>query len=153
MAYVLEGLLLSPLPAQLAAERGLPTVGLSGDVTLLPVTERLLGSLPGEKAPASFPHEFWKLDRALEDLAQELSVAGRVAYIEVDFFGGTGTQDAAVWEAGALWMPPVHTEGRGAVNAALRALGVVPGGALDEFEAVGLMGSGRERSTESWAKL
>ncbi|MGN9907786.1 hypothetical protein ACTMTJ_09550 [Phytohabitans sp. LJ34] len=87
----------------------------------------------------------------------EWSGRGPVAYVEADFWGGTGTQFAAVWEAGALVLGPIVdgddappvTVRRSAISQALRRLGVRAHGHIDEFDAVGL---GRHRRVEAWLK-
>jgi hypothetical protein len=75
-----------------------------------------------------------------------MSITGPVAYIEAEFFGGSGGQSAAVWSRGSETMPPIHS--RDAINQALRFLGVQIGNAQDEFDALGL---GRHRDTRHWA--
>jgi hypothetical protein len=78
-----------------------------------------------------------------------------VAYVEADFWGGTGTQFAAAWEAGELVLGPIvdgHdarpvTVRRSAISRALRRLGARADGHIDEFDAVGL---GRHRRVAAW---
>ena len=88
---------------------------------------------------------------------REVSRKDAVSYVETGYFGGTGSQAAALYRAGRLeWTasigichplddrPPIRP-----INEALRALVVDAGSSFDEFEAVGL---GRHRSTEEWAR-
>jgi len=78
------------------------------------------------------------------DFAHVLSRSAPIAYVTTDYFGGMGSQAAAVWSQGELVLPPVETDEKavlldGALNRALRLLGVrVQTGALDEFDALGL---------------
>lgn len=58
-------------------------------------------------------------------------VLERYALLETDYFGGAGTQPAALYEGGALTL-------EGSVNAVLAGLGVVRAGALDEFDTLEL---------------
>lgn len=74
--------------------------------------------------------------------AQALGL-GRYALISTDYFGGTGTQQAAVYEAGQTLMPATP----GGINAALRLLGVRRGLLTDEFDTIGL---GRHRSFDDY---
>ena len=82
-------------------------------------------------------------------------MAAPVAYLEAETFGGTGTQAMVLWRDGEVWLGPVTTRATaarasaedGAVNQALRHLGVGRPGAIDEFDALGL---GRHRHTEDW---
>jgi len=71
---------------------------------------------------------------------------GRIAYVEAEYFGGTGTQASMLWESGQAVGAP--TVGDHAINAALHALGVVAEGS-DEFDALGL---GRFRNVDDWVK-
>lgn len=71
-----------------------------------------------------------------------------LAYVEADFFGGSGNQAAAVWEAGQRVLGPI-VEAR-AIDLALARIGVVRRGLDDEFSALDL---GRCRTTEAWLKL
>jgi hypothetical protein len=44
------------------------------------------------------PHEeFWRLTQGLARLGAEMSRGGSVAYVETDYFGGSGDQAAMVW--------------------------------------------------------
>jgi hypothetical protein len=71
-------------------------------------------------------------------------------------FGGVGSQCAVVWRDGAVVLGPLKTTDEdgnmtplleGAINRALRALGVQRGSVRDEFEALGL---GWHRDNEDW---
>ena len=81
---------------------------------------------------------------------------GPVAYLEADYFGGTGGQRAAVWAAGRLTFGPLHiginepfpAEGS-PISQALRCLGAQRSERGDEFDAVGLL---RHRHTEDWTE-
>lgn len=59
------------------------------------------------------------------------------AVIETDYFGGIGTQCAAVYRGREEVMVPRSSEG-GSINKALGLLGVCPERGLDEFDTVGL---------------
>ncbi|MBP0452387.1 hypothetical protein J5Y04_22985 [Kitasatospora sp. RG8] len=74
------------------------------------------------------------------------SKAGPIACVEADYFGGAGTQRAAVWSDGRLDLGPLTSgefepfppEGS-PISRALRRIGArVQGGCADEFESVGL---------------
>jgi len=84
-------------------------------------------------------------------LLTDLSLQGPVGYVETDYFGGVGTQAAAAFSdgvpivvVGAADISPV-AQTLGAINAAMRALGVMRRKSRDEFDAVGL---GQFRSLE-----
>ncbi len=81
-----------------------------------------------------------------ERLLARMSRSAVVAYVETDYFGGAGTQAAAVWRDGVLaWGPEKASPGP--INGALRLLGARAREGTDEFESVGLH---RFRSNEDW---
>jgi len=86
------------------------------------------------------------------------SAVDPVAYVEAEFFGGIGSQFAAVWRGGALTLGPLAlaedepwpAPGWSPISQALRELGVSADGHYDEFDAIGL---GRHRDVEDWVAL
>jgi hypothetical protein len=123
--------------------QGVPSVSLTQGLAFVPFTDAVHDALitpPDEKVSG-----FWKLPRTVADLLAALSTAGPVAYAELDYFGGVGSQAAAVWDGGELvWGPrvlevkqPVPQEGT-PVSGALKRLGAVAAQGLDEFDTVGL---------------
>jgi hypothetical protein len=85
-----------------------------------------------------------------EQLVRELKIgssSGCLVYFETEYFGGDGSQGAAVFREGELIFGP-QSASFGPINDALAILGVrVVPPACDEFEAVGLH---RHRNTEDW---
>jgi hypothetical protein len=127
---------------------------------LVPLTDEIHDSFP-LSTTTPYP-QLYKLSPALAEWAQKLSHRGAIAYLEAEFFGGTGTHAAIVWNGGQVTLGPLHTEARwnarelisppireNAFNRALRHLDVIVGDAGDEFDALGL---GRHRSTDAWLK-
>lgn len=149
MGYTLEALLLNEqiYKAQPEALQRLPVVPLFYGLSLVPLTDDLFDKLPPIPEVRERPEEFWKFSAALEALALELSRFGAVAYVEADFFGGEGTQAAAVWEEGLLCLGPLKSAGVGAINTALQWLGIPSSQGRDGFEIVGLL---RHRHTAGW---
>ena len=98
---------------------------------------------------------FFGLPGGFVNMLAAWSGAGPIAYVEVEFFGGIGSQGAAVWNGGGLVLGPVHKAEEdpfpadgSPVSQALRRMGVVKHrGQHDEFEAVGL---GRHRDHDGW---
>lgn len=111
----------------------------------LPATD----DLHDELGDGGSPHdEFWRLSNGLARLGAELSRRGPVAYVETDYFGGTGEQAAMVWENGKVIFGPSKSR-IGAIHSALLRLGVAQGADDDRFDALGL---DRHRHTDDWAE-
>lgn len=145
MSFTLEAILLDEAAARHAPD--FPTVVLSESITLLPVTDDVFDQVAATSPSRETRDPFWKLSGALEALIIDVSRYGRVAYIEADYFGGTGTQTAAVWQESQVIMEPEHADGIGPINRALNVLGVMAAPGQDEFDAVKL---GRHRRTSAW---
>jgi hypothetical protein len=86
-----------------------------------------------------------KLPQGLLSLCEQLSGHCSLAYVEAEFFGGTGTQASAFFSKGKIIGQVVVSQD--AINDALRNLGVVRSVEHDEFHLVGL---GRHRHTNKW---
>jgi hypothetical protein len=145
------------IAAQAAREARSTAVELPQGFGLLPITSHMPERLGGDGA-WPFGEVFWFLSAGVEALARRTSLAGGIAYLEADIFGGTGTQAMVLWRGGEVCLGPVTTEFTATVpdpssshqwpfNQALRELGVDRGDAFDEFDALGL---GRRRHTEDW---
>jgi hypothetical protein len=127
-------------------------VPLGQQLSLLPVTDALLKAVT--IASAAQPSGFWKMPAGLDHALAACSANGPVAYLEADYFGGTGSQNAQVWEHGQIVLGPLHlaedqpfpADGS-PISQALRRIGVDKGHHHDEFDAVGLS---RHRETDDW---
>lgn len=158
MGYVLEALLAPPTIAEVAAASmpGTGVVRLHERIALVPITEDAAEALsPGDRSLVSLLTG-QPLPTALTELLRRTSREGPIAYVEADFFGGTGQQAAVLWEHGEIALGPLVDPNdlvRGApsqwpFNQVLRRMDVsVAPGQLDEFATVGL---GRHRETEDW---
>lgn len=72
-------------------------------------------------------------------LAAATEAGGGLAYAETEYFGGTGDQSAMAFVDGREAVAPQRARGGGgAINQALRAIGVVRSVADDEFDTIGL---------------
>lgn len=117
-------------------------------LAMIPVTEALYDSLTTTEERGSFDPRFVFLSQKLNHFGQTHSHPGPLAYIETDYFGGQGSQGAIVWSKGKILFGPAVTGNRGdvqvdqlpagAINCALKMLGVEKGNRIDEFEALGL---------------
>lgn len=166
MAYSLEALVaprlvLLPHAGDFSSGK---VVALLNDYALVPITTELFEEI-WERRGGSDPDpyaEFWKLSPGLAQWAVEISQGGPVAYVEADFFSGSGTQAAIVWQEGELVFGPLKTfmelrAGRlrgpllqdRAINQALQSMGIEAPLDQDEFDAIGL---GRCDNTTQWSE-
>ncbi|GGV28976.1 hypothetical protein GCM10010277_11490 [Streptomyces longisporoflavus] len=154
MAYDLQAVIADEALLR-AASRELPEArpaSIGQGLSLLPMTDTVFDSVTD--GDASETPGFWRLPTGFARTLADWSTAGPVAYVEAEYFGGVGEQQAAVWDRGALVLGPLHEpedqpfppEGS-AISQALRWLGVVAGDGEDEFTAAGL---GRHRSVDHW---
>ncbi|WP_328435858.1 hypothetical protein [Streptomyces sp. NBC_00425] len=125
---------------------------LGQGLSLLPMTDALFDSLSEGVDTGALG--FWRLPGGFAKTLADWSTAGPVAYVEAEYFGGVGEQQAVVWDGGAIVLGPLRVpEGRplppagSAISQALRRLGVVAGAGEDEFTALGLE---RHRHVEGW---
>ncbi len=114
---------------------------LAQDIAMIPLTNNLYDEI----ADGVEVERFEKLTSGVEKWVQRISAIAPVAYIEAEFFGGTGGQSAVAWSGGYRVLGPLHS--LDAINKTLRFLGVRTDGAYDEFEAVELY---RHRFTDYW---
>jgi hypothetical protein len=140
--------------------RNASVISLRQEFALLPLTEELfdeLAAMKGNQQEIRDEQFFYLCSRTIE-AGKLFSLQTPIAYVEMDYFGGVGTQGAVVWVSGELIFGPAVTAEQDAlvgnrsefaINAALRRIEVTKGNCLDEFEAIGL---DARRSNEDWVK-
>ncbi|MER7750539.1 hypothetical protein [Kitasatospora sp. NPDC097643] len=160
MSYELQALigtleLLTVAAAEVPAARVVP---LAQGLALIPVTPEVLSALQadeGGRRPADGAGFGWHPE-GFELRLAAWSKAGPIACVEAEYFGGSGTQRAAVWVDGRIILGPLTSgefepsppEGT-PISRALRQIGArTEPGRTDEFESVGLPA---HRSTGGWA--
>lgn len=107
----------------------------------------------GEADPRFAPAQLFP--PGFEAVLAAWSAVDPVAYVEAEYFGGVGSQFAAVWRGGTLVLGPLilgedeprPAAGWSPISQALRHLGVTADGHYDEFDAIRL---GRHRHVEDW---
>jgi hypothetical protein len=118
---------------------------LADSLGFLPLSDEQLDIL--HPVQGDFDLGMTYLSSSLKKTISELSASGPMAYIETDYFGGTGTQGATVYDKGQCVMSAVTAES-GPVSRALAMFGVIRlPNHLDEFESAGL---NRHRNNEDW---
>lgn len=119
---------------------GSRAVALSGGWQAIPVDEALQDAIeakhPGHSRPPELDLSPFGLEAALVAATE---AGGGLAYVETDYFGGTGGQSAMAYVDGREAMAPQRARGGGApINQALRAIGVERSAEADEFDTIGL---------------
>lgn len=91
------------------------------------------------------------LDQAIKDYLEMIQPDGYFIYVETDYFGGEGTQISAIFKDGKILetykentaniditIPWPNRLLESPINKALRYIGVIRDGQLDEFDTLGL---------------
>ncbi|GAA1351672.1 hypothetical protein GCM10009612_08830 [Streptomyces beijiangensis] len=139
-AVIAERGLLTAAAATIAGARITP---LRCGLAVMPMTDDLfavVGTPKGDCVPG-----FWRLPAGFDEVLSSWSKAGPVAFVESEYFGGVGEENAAVWSAGQLALGPLHMTEDDAEPAtgtpvvrALHALGIRASASEDEFQVAGL---------------
>lgn len=124
----------------LARWPGTRAVDLQGGWRAIPVDDALRQAIADRFPDAILPEA---LDYAPPGIALALTEAtklsGGLAYVETDYFGGTGEQSAMACMDGREVFAPARSRGAGGpINGALRAIGATRSEADDEFDMIGL---------------
>lgn len=105
----------------------------------IPVDEALYDAIearyPGARRPSGLDVSPLGLSEALADATAK---GGSLAYVETEYFGGTGAQAATAFLDGREVVSPQSAKGAGLINQALRPIGVARTDANDEFDTIGL---------------
>jgi hypothetical protein len=140
----------TPLPG-LPADASM--VGLSAELSAIPVTAALVASLTADAADRDAIRPGWMLRASVCGLARRLSADCWVLYVAAETVGGPGVQEAVGWHHGGVAYGPAGTcdipadladgyrvapRADSAINVGLRLMGIHAADGLDEFAAAGL---------------
>lgn len=125
----------------IAAAGSPPVTELVPGMVIMPLGDAQLGRLIADGS-REVVGGFGYLTSGLELALAATSTRGPFAYIETEYFGGSGGQASVVFSPGAA--PVRFTEGA-PINSALRSIGVKARPGADEFDTLGL---GRFRRLE-----
>jgi hypothetical protein len=152
MPYSICGLLFPTNEEAVCLKQGFPFVALKHGLSLIPLERDYLFLLKGDLTEAKELSD-WTCPSWLSLLGACFS---KSAYVEAEFWGGTGMQASLVFEGGRVVLGPTVADK--SINKALRKLGVsdepagivhglplIPG--KDPFDMVGLS---RYRSVQAW---
>ena len=136
------------LKSGLAELPGARVIDLQG-LAMVPLSEALLREIQrqwrGSEGSTRVEGVFEFLTPPVESWVRALSKGSTLAYLETEYFGGEGFERSVVFRDSHVLLGPL--DGAGAINGALRALGVAAKPGQEEFDFVGL---GRHRSLEEW---
>lgn len=114
-----------------------PHFALEAGFEFLPLDDENLDDVVGVQAGESLG-AFTYLTPILISLLRTASKMGSIAYVETDYFGGTGRQGAIVFSKGDVTLGPLTGES-GAINEALTVLGApARSERQDAFATIGL---------------
>jgi hypothetical protein len=105
----------------------------------IPVDEALYDAIEARHSGANRPSGLDVSPLGLsEALAEATAKGGGLAYVETEYFGGTGTQASTAFIDGREVVAPQSARAAGPINQALRRIGVTRTDADDEFDTIGL---------------
>src|SRR6185436_12447340 len=128
---------------------GSRAVPLNGGWQAIPMSnglyEKIEEAFPGATRPPQLDVSPFGLETAMMEATRE---GGGLAYVETDYFGGSGGQSAMAAVDGEITREPQRSRGAGGpINSALRAIGMVKTEGMDEFDTIGL---GERRSMNDY---
>jgi hypothetical protein len=123
---------------KLAGVFDLKPIRLSGELTMFPLSAAYADHWSDKLGISGFVDDVPLLNcNAVHHMVRYIAPEALFAVIETDYFGGRGTQSAAVYRGKVVVLPPESSSG-GPINKALRLLGVTARKGADEFDTVGL---------------
>ena len=147
MAYTLQAIIAPSSAFEGKTFGGSMPISLAQNFCILPFTNEFLCQ---QKLPANplMDGDTENTFQTIREFCAQTFPQDRIAYIEAEFFGGSGTQGHVVFEKGKIISEiQIHNK---AINEALKFLGVSVSGHDDEFAALNL---GKHRNTENWLSV
>ena len=147
MGYFIRAILCNRLLANEIIEDNsyAKSIEIYNDLFLIPFIDELFDEI-NEFEQSQNVGKFILLTEKINDYLKQFSSKGKIAYIEADYFGGVGFQNAIVWDNQETVFYEENADW--AINKALKFIGIVKDkDKFDEFDTVGL---GKFRDTEAW---
>jgi hypothetical protein len=120
------------------------SVDMGQGVSLIPMTENLFDQINEGKVSADVGDLVYMTEN-IEHKILTVIGARPFSYVEAEYFGGQGAQEAIIWQDGKRFQLLPSDQDR--INHVLKYFGVVVDKGGDEFNALGF---GRHRYTENW---
>lgn len=139
MGHCIQTIVAPLVTANLVADRWpeLPRLNRDNGFALFPVDAGLIDArIMPDQSPTESADEFLLLTNGFRRWLRQLSCGGQLAYVETDYFGGTGGQGALVCRNNLEIMPPTWSES-GTINQALGMIGLKGVWQADSFAAAG----------------
>ena len=146
MSYVLQAILAKEtvIDQLLAALKAGKKISLEQGFAMIPLDEALIDRIDATPDTQTISDLIY-LTEAIEEKVLRMLGKEKFAYLESEFFGGSGGHQGILWEAGKRILKV--SESYSGANRILRGLGVIRTSQLDEFDCMGL---GRHRSVADW---
>jgi len=119
------------------------TVLLTNQLAIFPMTSDLFNEINDYRASSNIGKYLFLTSDIENEILRTIGDRS-VAYIELEYFGGSGVQKGIVWKNGKRISEYNELN---AVNSILRQFGIARTKTKDEFETIGL---NRHRNTEDW---
>ncbi len=119
-------------------------VKIEQGLCLVPMTDDFFDQINNYDISASI-EGFKYLTKNIETKILKISRGKKIAYVEADYFGGTGGQNAIIWCN--YKRQAVFEYGQEIINKVLKDFGVKCKWGKDEFETLGL---GKNKNTIDW---
>jgi hypothetical protein len=146
MGYYLEAFICKKADSNLLTDRFEEAIAveLGQGLALIPMTEALFDQI-NEYSVSDSIDKFTYMDDHVEQKVLDAIGDTKFAYVEAEYFGGTGGQIAVTWNNNKR--EQILPFGQDQINAVLKSFGVIANKGQDEFQTLGL---GRFRHTKDW---
>jgi hypothetical protein len=151
MTHCVTGLIAKPGPLGAFARKHALHIplALAYGLEILPLRDEDIDSFLTQPM-TGLSEGFNYLSEQLVQILMAASSDSSIMYFETDYFGGMGTQGAALFKNGVMIYGPASAE-HGPINNALAMLGIITiSPAADAFDTIGL---GLHRHTDDWLEL
>ena len=119
-------------------------IDLEQNISIIPLTEELYDQINNySESDSILIFEYFTIN--MEEKILEIIGKRKLGYVEAEYFGGEGGQQAIIWNEGRRVLELSYDQDR--INAVLKEFGVIADEGKDEFATLGF---GRERNTRDW---
>lgn len=146
MGYYLEAFICFQTEANLLRDKfdKAVSVNIGQGLFLIPLTERLYDQINNFAEPILL-NNFEYLSESIERNVLDTLGNAKFAYVEAEYFGGEGGQNAIIWNNGRR--EQILPFGQDKINQVLRYFGVAAKDGKDEFNTLGFH---FHRNTKDW---